>query len=530
MARSLVLFDGRIYTQEPARPVAQAVAAIDNRIVAVGSRQDVLAAVDGSAERIDLRGRAVVPGFIDAHFHLLNYCLDRDRVRLDRATTAGEAAALVARAADRLPRGAWVVGRGWDRNLWPGADFPTRHDLDRVVSDRPVCLLSRDVHAVWANTAALRLAAITRDTPDPPGGRIVRESDGTPSGVLLESAGGPVSELADRPSFEASVASLRAGQQSLSRVGLTGLHNFEGARAFRALQTLEAAGELAVRVFAGLWREQLDSAARVGRRTGFGNERLRVGLLKLFADGALGSGTAALLEPYEDQPDDRGIATIEFGELVELMRTARAAGIGVATHAIGDAATRLVLDAAEAVRAEDPERRQILRVEHAQLVHPDDIARFARLGMVASMQPIHATSDMRVADRRWGARCRTGYPWRSLLDAGAHLAFGTDAPVEPPDPMLGIHAAVTRQRNGEPEGGWYPEQRISVAEAIRAYTLGSAAAAGLAHEQGSISAGKLADLVVLSADPYEIPPAELAEVKVALTIFDGRVDYSADDG
>jgi predicted amidohydrolase YtcJ len=528
MARSLVLFNGRIHTQDPSLPLAHAAAVKGNRIVAVGSPDEALAAVDGSAERVDLGGRAAVPGFIDAHFHLLNYCLDRDRVRLDRATTVGEAAALVARAADRVPRGAWVVGRGWDRNLWPGAAFPTRHDLDRVVGDRPVCLLSRDVHAVWANTAALNLAAITRDTPDPPGGRIVRESDGTPGGVLLEAAGGPVCELADRPSFEAGVASVRAGQQSLSRVGLTGLHNFEGARAFQALQTLEAAGELNVRVVAGLWREQLDAAVRVGLRTGFGNERLRIGLLKLFADGALGSGTASLLEPYEDAPDDRGIATIEVEELVELMRTARAAGIGVATHAIGDAATRLVLDAAEAVRADDPGRRQILRVEHAQLVHPDDLPRFARLGVVASMQPIHATSDMRVADRRWGARCRTGYPWRSLLDAGAHLAFGTDAPVEPPDPMIGIHAAVTRQRDGEPEGGWYPEQRISVAEAIRAYTLGSAAAAGLAHEQGSITPGKLADLVVLSADPHEIAPAELADVNVALTIFDGRVVYVSD--
>lgn len=529
--RRLALLNGRIYTQDAARPTATALAAIGNRLVAVGSDDEALAAVGPGAERIDLAGRAAVPGFLDAHFHFLGYCHDRERVRLDRATSVAEVQALVAEAARHGGPDNWVLGRGWDRNLWSGAAFPTRHDLDAVTGGRPACLLSRDVHAVWANSAALALAGITADTPDPPGGRIVREPDGTPSGVLLEAAGERVRALADRPAPEASVAAARAGQDALPRVGVTGLCNFEGAEALRALQTLEATGELRLRVAAGITRAGLPHAADLGIMTGFGGDRLRIGLLKLFADGALGSGTAHLLEPYADGgPDDRGIPTLALDELIGLLREARSAGLGVATHAIGDAAVRLVLDAAAVVRADDhpAAARQLIRVEHAQLIHPDDITRFARLGVIASMQPLHATSDYLVADRRWGARCASAYPWRALLQSGALLAFGTDCPVEPPEPMRGIHAAVTRQRpNGEPSGGWYPEQRLTVAEAIFAYTAASADALGLGDELGRLVPGALADVVVLAADPYTAEPASLAEIPIALTVFDGQVVYQA---
>jgi predicted amidohydrolase YtcJ len=503
--------------------MAEAVAVVGNRVAVVGANDEALEAAGDRAERVDLAGRAVLPGFVDAHFHLLTYCLGREQIHLGGAESLEAALDLVARAAHRLPPDAWVLGRGWNHNLWPNRAFPTRQDLDRVVGGRPACLLSHDVHAIWANSTALELAGITPETPDPPGGRIVRDASGRPSGVLLEAATQPVRKLADRPTLDGAVAALREGQRELARVGVTGVHNLEGALAFRALQALDGRGDLELRVVAGLQRETFAGAVAMGARTGFGGERLRIGPLKLFADGALGSGTAALLEPYEDDAQDRGIPTLDREELVDLMRRAHEAGIGVATHAIGDAAVRLVLDAAESVRADDREHRQILRVEHAQLVHPDDLPRFGRLGIVASMQPLHATSDMTIADRRWGARCRTGYPWRSLLDSGAQLAFGTDCPVEPPDPFKGIHAAVTRQRDGEPPDGWYPEQRITVAEAIRAYTIGSAAAAGLAHEHGLIEPGKLADLVVLAQDPYEIPPGDLADVTVDMTIFDGRV-------
>jgi predicted amidohydrolase YtcJ len=525
---SLALLNGRVYTQEVGRPFAQAVAIAGSRIVAIGSGDEVLAAAGDRPERVDLGGRAVVPGFVDAHFHLLGYCLGRDAVQLGGSESLGVALGQVRAAAEALPDGAWLLGRGWNQNDWPTRAFPTREDLDRVVGRRPVLLHSHDHHAAWVSSAALELAGIGRETPDPPRGRIVRAADGEPSGVLLEGAVGLVRELADRPSPEASVAALRSGQDELLRLGVTALHNLEDGSSLRALQQLEATGDLRLRVFAGLQRDALDGAIASGLMTGFGGERLRLGLLKLFADGALGSGTAAMLKPYDDDPDNRGIATLDLAELVELMRKAHAGGIGVATHAIGDAAVRLVLDAAEVVRADDPERAQILRVEHAQLVHPDDIARFARLGVVASMQPSHATTDMQVADRRWGTRCRSGgYSWRALLNAGAALAFGTDCPVESPNPLLGVHAAVTRQRNGEPSEGWYPEQRLSVAEAIWAYTAGSAAAAGLVHEHGTIAPGKLADLVVLSADPYAIPPPELADARVAMTIFDGQVVYAA---
>jgi predicted amidohydrolase YtcJ len=525
----LVLTNGRIYTQNASQPTTEALASVGNRIVAVGSNDEALAAAGPDAEHIDLGGRAVVPGFVDSHFHFLGFSFDRQRARLDRATSVGEVQRLVAVAAETVGPDAWVLGRGWDRNLWPGAAFPSRHDLDGVADGRPVCLLSRDVHAVWASSRALELAGISADTPDPPGGKILREADGTPSGVLLESAGERVRALADRPAAEAAVSAAGAAQEALLQVGVTALCNFEGVEALRALQELEAAGALRLRVAAGITRGGLAGAAEAGLSTGFGGDRLRIGLLKLFADGALGSGTAAMLDPYDDGSlDDRGIPTITLDDLVDRIRQARAAGIGVATHAIGDAAVRLVLDAAAVARA-DPDpgtAEQILRVEHAQLVHPDDIPRFARLDVVASMQPIHATSDMRVADRRWGSRCQSAYAWRALLDSGARVAFGTDCPVEPPDPLLGIHAAVTRQRpGGDPPGGWYPEQRVTVAEAIYAYTAGGADALGLGHELGTLAPGNLADAVVLSSDPYTADPATLAEIDVLTTIFDGRVVF-----
>jgi predicted amidohydrolase YtcJ len=525
----LALTNGRIYTQDAAHPTAEALASIGNRIVAVGSNEEVLAAAGPGAERIDLGGRTVVPGFVDAHFHFLGFSFDRQRARLDRATSVGEIQRLVAAAAEQAAPDAWVVGRGWDRNLWPGAAFPSRHDLDAVAGGRPVCLLSRDVHAVWASSRALTLAGITAESPDPPGGKILREPDGMPNGVLLESAGERVRALSDRPSPEVAVTAARAAQDALTRVGVTALCNFEGVEAVHTLQSLEAAGELRLRVASGITRGGLARAAEAGLSTGFGGDRLRIGLLKLFADGALGSGTAAMLEPYDDGgPDDLGIPTIALDDLIARIREARAAGIGVATHAIGDAAVRLVLDAAEVVRA-DPDpgaAEQILRVEHAQLVHPDDVPRFAHLNVIASMQPIHATSDMQVADRRWGMRCRTAYAWRALLDSGARVVFGTDCPVEPPEPLRGIHAAVTRQLpGGDPPGGWYPEQRVTVAEAIYAYTAGSADALGLGGELGTLAPGYLADAVVLSADPYTADPATLAAITVQTTIFDGQIAY-----
>jgi predicted amidohydrolase YtcJ len=534
--RRLALLNGRFYTQDPSSPVTAAVGIVGNRIVAVGANDIAILAAGPNAELIDLGGRAALPGFIDAHVHFLGYSHDRQRVRLDRAASIPEIQLLVREQAAQTPTGAWVVGRGWDRNLWPAGTVPTRQALDAAVPDRPVSLLSRDVHAVWANTRALELAEIDADTPDPSGGRIVRAADGSPTGVLLESAGEQVRALSSRPALSESIAVAETALAALSRVGLTSVCNFEGVEATRVLRALDGDGRLRLRVSMGLTRAGLAHAAGFGLGTGFGSERLRIGLLKLFADGALGSGTAAMLEPYADAQanqtaGDRGIATIEKDELIDLMRQAREAEIGVATHAIGDAAVRLVLDAAEVVRADKHPgaASQILRVEHAQLVHPDDIPRFARLNVVASMQPLHATSDMRVADRRWGARCRTAYAWRSLLDAGARLAFGTDCPVEPPNPLLSIHAAVTRQLPGDdPPGGWYPEQRLSVAEAIYAYTAGSADALGLRGDVGVLAPGSLADIAVLDADPYTVDPSRLAAIAVEMTVFDGDIIYQAE--
>jgi predicted amidohydrolase YtcJ len=526
----LLLLNARVYTQDPAHPVAQAVAISGGRIAAVGTNEQIADLAD-AAETIDLGGRAVLPGFTDAHVHFLSWALARQSVDLDGAATLDAALGRVAAAVQRRPPDTWVTGRGWNKNLWGAGDFPTRHDLDRVAPANPVLLASKDGHATWLNSRALARAGITAQTPDPPGGRILHDARGEPTGILLETAG----ELAYRalPPLDVATATavLRDAIPAAQALGLTGICDLEGREAFSAFQQLHAEGALGLRVSMGIPASGLDAAVELGLRTGFGDETLQVGPLKLFLDGALGPQTAYLLAPYEGRPADRGIARMTPEELTATVQRARRAGIGVAMHAIGDAAVRLALDAAAAARAaaaqEGVGADQLLRIEHAQLVDPADQPRFAQLGVIASLQPIHATSDRRIADRHWGARTAYAYPWRALLAAGATLAFGTDAPVEPLDPLRSLYAAVTRQdERGEPPGGWHPEQRLTLAEAVRAYTLGSAAACRAEAVRGSIEPGKEADLVVLSRDPFAGPPAALLEARVDLTVFAGRVVFA----
>lgn len=522
----LLLTNGRVYTMDPAVPFAQAVAIRGNRVVAVGTARRLQEAYGAGSRVVDLGGRAAMPGFIDAHVHFLEYALSLHQVRLEDARSEEDAARRVAERARRQPAGEWVVGRGWNKNLWPGGAFPSRHSLDRLAPGVPIALYSKDGHALWASSAALERAGISGQTPEPSGGRILRDEHGEPSGVLLENAQALVSRAIPPLERRHLPRILGPALARAQRLGLTGIHDFEGPDALWAFQHLEAQAKLGLRVFMGLTRDGLAAAEALGLRTGFGGDRLRVGLVKLFSDGALGSQTAAMLDDYEGRAGYRGVASLSSEELVEALARARRAGLGVAIHAIGDAANRMALDAVEQVDRALPRDGQIVRIEHAQCVHPEDVPRFARLGAIASVQPVHATSDMELADRHWGARAAYAYAWRSLLEAGVHLAFGTDAPVEGLDPLPNLYAAVTRQRpDGSPPGGWHPEQRLSLAEAARAYTLGSAAAAGLAAHQGSVSPGKLADIVVLSQDIFALPVEALLETRVELTIFDGEVVY-----
>lgn len=535
---ALVLYNGPIYTLDPARPTARAVLISGGRILAVGSEGRIQAAAAGMrATMINLQGRTVVPGITDAHVHISFQGQVGLEVSLGGAATLEDAQQLIAARAAVLPQGAWLQGWGWDHTAW-GRRWPTRADLDAVCPGRPAALSRKDGHSLWCNSWALALAGITADTPDPAGGSIQRDRDGEPTGILTEAAMDLV-RVAIPPLTEAErLDALRAALAEALSYGITSIHVPPGTNhasapeVWRDLQTLRSRGELRVRSLVHIAQPDLAAAVSLGMRSGFGDSLLRFGGLKLFADGALGSESAEMLTHYEGRRHT-GIATIEVELLEQLVREANVAGIAVAIHAIGDAANRKVLDAiekAQAARAEQGEAAPPLacpnRIEHVQVLHQKDLGRLAQLGVVASMQPIHATADMEAADALWGPRCAYAYAWRSLLSTGATLAFGSDAPVETMNPWMGVHAAVTRQRpGGYPAEGWYPEQRLSVPEALAAYCVGPAIASGEAGEKGRIAPGMLADLAVLTGDPFRSAPGELHAITAAMTLVDGQVVF-----
>ena len=523
MQADQVLLNGNIHTMDPQQPHASAVAIAGDRFLAVGSDAEMRALLAPGGREVDLGGATVVPGFIDAHIHFLSYGLSLQEIDLSGAPTLSSALERVRRRAADTPHGQWLTGRGWDQSVWEGGFFPTAAQLDAVAAEHPVFLARKCGHAAWVNSRALERVGITAHTEVAEGGEIVRGEDGQPTGILLEKAMDLAFPCLAEPSAEEAVAAVRQAQEVANRMGIVGVHTKEAAPSLRAFQQLRAGGDLTLRTVAQIPVAELDSAIRLGLRTGFGDEFLRIGGVKVFSDGALGPRTAWMLAPYEGEPDNLGIAVTGAEEMAEIVARATEAGLAVVTHAIGDSANRMVLDALEASRRAGRGLHLRHRIEHAQLLHADDIQRFVQLGVIASVQPIHATQDMRIADRYWGARSRYAYAFRSLWDSGAKLAFGSDAPVETPDVIQGIHAAVTRMRaDGSPGGdGWYPEERLTVAEAVWAYTVGAAYAGGTESSQGSIMPGKLADLVVLSQDIFTIHPMAILETDVEATIFGG---------
>ncbi|HET6947647.1 MAG TPA: amidohydrolase [bacterium] len=522
---------GRIQTLDAARPRAEALAVAAGRILAVGSDDDLRSAFP-RFRRKDLGGLAIFPGFTDAHIHLPDFGISLRRVELRRTRAIHEAAELVRSAAARATPGEWIRGQGWDKNVWAEDRFPTREDLDAAAPSHPVILSSKDGHLLWVNSAALHAAGIDRHTPDPPGGAIARDARGEPTGLLKETA----KELAWGAVPEVGPDVVDAGiieaQRVLHRLGITGIHNFtgtagyDGPPTFAAFQRLRSRGKLRLRVWMTVPEQALDHVRDIGLRTGFGDEWLRVGPVKIFADGTLGSQTAAMLEPFEGQPQNTGIAIHTRGELIELVGRAVGAGFWCAIHAIGDRANRWVLDAYEAHRDASAALRARHRIEHAQVVHPDDLPRLARAGVIASMQPIHATSDRDIADRYWGARSRTAYAWRSLVRLGTVLAFGSDAPVETPDVFQGLYAAVTRKRAEEAaRPSWYPAEALEIEEALRAYTSGAAFASGQEGVAGRLADGCVADFVALDRDLVTVAADALLGTKVELTVVGGDVVY-----
>ncbi len=531
---NLFLINGKIHTQDPAYPHATAVAIRCGRIWAVGDDDEIRALAAPDAQVIDLGGRRVLPGLTDAHFHYYDWSLGLRRLALAEVTSLADLRTQLAQRVSETPPGQWILGQGWNESRWPEQRMPTRADLDDVALDHSVILWRNDLHLAVVNTRALQEAGITADTPNPPEGVINRDESGWPNGILRELAINLVSNVIPPPTEEETVAAMQEGFAILHRLGLTGVHDYrimggaDGPPAFRAYQHLRAAGELALRMWMHIPGERLDEAVALGLRTGMGGDYLRVGHVKLFSDGGQGARTAWMLEPYQDT-GDCGMPLTPMDEIAQAVHKADQAGLAVAIHAIGDRANRELITVFEqlATQNSQPKLGPPHRIEHVQMIQPEDIVRLGKLDVVASVQPIHCPDDIPMVEKSVGPRGRLAYPFRDMLDAGVTLAFGSDCPVASPNPMFGIHAAATRQqRDGEPQGGWYPDQRLTVAEAVWGYTMGAALVAGREAELGSITPGKLADLVVLDRDIFAIEPIEIAETQVLMTVFDGQIVYS----
>ena len=518
-----LLHNARIHTLDTAYPIASAIAIDAGYILAVGG--DELLVECESAECEDMGGQVILPGLTDAHIHLQEYALSLRIVDCEVETKEE----ILRRVAERLRQtsyGEWVRGHGWNQNTW-GGDWPTAADLDAVIPENPAYLTAKSLHAAWANSSALKLAGINPSTPDPFNGRVQRDARGNPTGILFEEAVKLVETVIPEPTPEALAKDFRQIIAGLWRMGLTGVHDFDKRTCFQALQLLHERSDLHFRVVKSIPFELLPQAAALGLRSGFGDDFLRIGSVKFFADGALGTHTGAMFDPYVDEPQNRGILILDNEQLFEHGRLAAESGLSLAVHAIGDRAVHEVLEGLARLRAYERERGLPAlrhRIEHVQTIHPGDAGRLAELDIIASMQPVHAPSDMLMADRLLGGRAVFSYTWRTQAQHGARLAFGSDAPVESPNPFRGLHAAVTRCRaDGSPgPQGWFPEQRLTVREALEGFTLGPAFAAGAENRLGRLSAGFLADFIVVKTDPFTCDPADLYSIQPAATMVGGQ--------
>ncbi|MBA2502676.1 MAG: amidohydrolase [Pyrinomonadaceae bacterium] len=546
---SLLLVNGKIFTADPEGTIAQAVAIDNNRIVAVGTNAEVTRNYRAT-RTIDLKGRLVTPGFNDAHIHFASGGLSLLRVDLNGAQSLDEALRRIAQRARELPAGSWVLGRGWDHTLW-GNQFPTRQDLDRVVPDKPVFLQRVDGHVSWANTLALQKANITRTTQAPEGGEIDRDASGEATGILKETAAPLVGRIVPEPSRLEQMQGIERALRDARSYGLTSIQDNSGYETTKLYRELLGQGKLTVRV--AEWQNFESSVEELKRQraefTTFKDDPLcmRLTALKGYVDGTLGSRTAAMLQPFADDPHNSGIPRRSPEELTRMIVERAKADFQIALHAIGDRANRMALDGfAEAEKKNltidgleptiyvnglgttnqiKPSHRH--RIEHAQVIAPADFRRFAALGVIASMQPSHAISDKRWAGARLGEyRVLGAYAWHMMESHGVRVPFGTDFPVEPMNPYLGLFAAVTRQStDGDPAGGWLPQERLTIQDAIRCYTVESAYASFEEKEKGQIAPGMLADLVVHSRDLLTIKPQEILQTEAVMTIFDGKVIY-----
>jgi predicted amidohydrolase YtcJ len=532
-AADLVINNAKIWTVDTSQPLAQAVAILQDRIVAVGSNAAVDAWRGPNTKVIDAAGKLVLPGFNDAHVHFVSGGEQLDNVQLKDVTNPQEFARRIAERAKITPKGEWVQGGNWDETKWDPPNMPTKEMIDALTPDTPIFVSRYDGHMGLANSLALRLAGITAQTPDPPGGTIVHDAQGNPTGALKDAAMDPIYKVIPPLSHDRRVKVVKRALAYAASVGVTSVQHMETSYADIAVYSeLLRRGELTTRIYVAPLITHVDDQVKLGIGHAFGGPYLRIGALKAYADGSLGSGTAYFYEPFLNQGTNRGLLA-DGMHPISLMRDrymkADAAGLQICTHAIGDEGISTILDLyADVIKAHGEADRR-LRIEHAQHMAAKDFDRFAQLHVIASVQPYHAIDDGRFAESHIGHdRASRTYAFRTFLDHGVRLAFGTDWEVAPLDPVLGLHAAVTRATlDGKNPNGWFPEQKLTVAEAVEAYTMGSAYAEFQEKEKGSITPGKLADMVLLSDDIFTIAPENIRNVKVLKTIVGGKIVWDA---
>ncbi|MCU0639675.1 MAG: amidohydrolase [Candidatus Krumholzibacteria bacterium] len=527
-----LFYNGRIITMDPQRPVAEAIYARGGRIAGVGSTEEIAALAGAGAERHDLKGMTVIPGLTDAHAHFQGYALSLANLDLSGTGSFEEILEMVRSKAAAGEKGKWISGRGWDQNDWASKDFPDRTGLDLASPDNPVLLVRVCGHAALANSAALVLAGIDSSTGDPEGGRIVRDVSGRPTGLLLDEAVSMVKRAIPPVSRAEKKRLFALAARNCLEAGLTGVHDMGiGSETASIYREMFDSGALPLRltVYYNYDEEDLDSLIAAGLVGGYADDHYAVAGVKFFVDGSLGARSAALLEDYSDDPGNLGLLMMAPEELFRRIRAVHDRGFPVAVHAIGDRANRTILDIFEKLPAGSPSGGLRHRIEHAQVISPEDIGRFAGLGVIPSMQFVHCTSDMPWAAERLGEERLAGaYAWRSLIETGCRIPGGSDFPVESIDPFRGIYAAVTRMdERGNPASGWFPGQRLTVEEALRSFTLDAAWAARQEGTRGSIEKGKLADFVVISGDITSIDPARILEIEVIATVLGQEIVYDS---
>ncbi|MCK4657289.1 MAG: amidohydrolase [candidate division Zixibacteria bacterium] len=524
--RKLLLHSGNIRTLDPALPSAQAMIIDRDRISWIGNNEDIVSIPADEYKLINLSGKTVMPSFTDSHVHLAHLARSVASLDLDGCKSYAEALARTREFVQTLTKSEWLFGRGWQNDSWSGARLPHRSDLDKISPNNPAAIYSKDDHLIWTNSLGLKIARIDRNTPDPEGGRIIRDGNGEPIGILAEKAADLLYRHCKKPSRVRSLAQIEKVVAECHKKGVTAVGNFDDLGNFELLQEYDSQKGLKVRVRQYIPVRFLDHLVKLKLKSGFGSQYLKIAGTKIFADGALGSQTALMFEPYRGRKGHCGIEVSTEAELTSDIKAAASHGIACAVHAIGDRANHQVLNAFGKLSQRNLKLRH--RIEHVQIIKPDDIPRFAQLGIVASVQPSHCSADIDLARRHWGRRSKYAYNFRSLIDSGANLALGSDAPIEKIDPLLGMYSATTR-KSFDGSKRFHPEQRLMIAEAAAGFTVGGAYALGDECLYGTITLGKSADIVIMDSDPFRTKPDELQRIDISATFFEGECVYGWDN-